>query len=63
MYRLIQDSDSSLANMLADKKTVATVFAPVDDVSWLLRGNTETQLEKLPLRAWRQARENSYQQT
>lgn len=33
MYRLIQDSDSKLANMLADKKTVATVFAPVDDVS------------------------------
>lgn len=33
MYRLIQDSDSGLANVLADKTTVATVFAPVDDVS------------------------------
>jgi hypothetical protein len=31
MYRLIQDSD--IAAYMADKKTVATVFAPVDDVS------------------------------
>jgi hypothetical protein len=40
MYRLIQDSDSSLANILADKTTVATVFAPVDDVS-LVSGRTQ----------------------
>jgi hypothetical protein len=33
MYQLIQDADKSIGNMMADKKTVATVFAPVDDVS------------------------------
>lgn len=32
MYQLVQDS--SLTDFFADKKTVATVFAPVDDVSW-----------------------------
>jgi hypothetical protein len=31
MYQLVQDS--SLTDFFADKKTVATVFAPVDDVS------------------------------